>query len=596
MTRSRPTIDGFLLSLQPGVPARVRGWPRPVEVGESAVWFHGYLADPSSLRTDLKLDHAASFATIVEAGWRRWRADVTERILGEFAAVLVTGPVAVVLGDRMGLRPLYWSPHADGIAVSTDLGVLVRETAAWRRLDEEYLADLFGAGQHLGGRTPYRDVMRLQAGEFAVWEAGRLRVRGGWRPRESPVAGSFDEHQDLLRTTVRRVVSQAKPPDGTAAVELSGGLDSSTLLAVLCGLAPVHALSFVYPGNPQSDETPWIRAALTATPASWHPIDASQHGYFTAGPELGIFVPAPSRRILNWALRAAEDAAAAAVGATAVLTGEGGDAVFLAGLLPWYLADLLRTGRLKRLVRESNSWTAHTGVRRPSTFWIRRAGIDGWRWWRSGQSLTIDPPKPIGVLAPWLERAYVADNALGSRARTTTGIRAQSVHGQAVLENILRSADSVRSIRLSASGGPEFRHPFLAPPLVDLALITPWRVGVDPRIDRAVQRYAFRGMVGETTLRRRSKPNVDEAIFRGFERNPIWREYLLDSPEIVKRGYADAREWTTAVGRATVGQTGGVPQFHTAIQIEVWLRHLRHVGAPDLLAATTVDTVDTVVR
>ncbi len=275
---------GSWCALPTEMPTRVRGWPLQETVGESAVWFHGYVADPAPLRAELKLDRSASFGRIVEAGWRRWGADMAERIVGEYAAVIVTGPDAVLIGDRMGLRPLYCGSRSNETVVSTDLGALARETGAWRALDEDYLADIFSTGLHLGHRTPYRDIRRLEVGEFAIWRGGRLRVHGGWRPQDRPVAGTFDEHQELLRGTVEHAVAGTLSSDDTQAVELSGGLDSSTVLAVVAGLKPAHALSFVHPGSPASDETPWIQEALETTPASWHPIDATEHGTFTGGP------------------------------------------------------------------------------------------------------------------------------------------------------------------------------------------------------------------------------------------------------------------------------------------------------------------------
>lgn len=571
-------LDGFLVALSDD--GRVRGWPRSEPTGPSTIWFHGYLAHPGALRSELDLDASASSGAIVEASWRRWGADTAAHVVGEYAAVVVTGSEAVLLGDRMGLLPLYYAPAGDGCVVSTDLGVLVRETAAWRQLDEEYLADVLSGGMHLGARTPYRDVSRLQAGEFGTWNPHGLRVAGGWRPDEEPIDRSLREHEELLRDTVTRAVAGAMG-DGATAVELSGGLDTSTVLAVASDLRPVQALSFVLPGSPGSDETPWIREALTTTPVPWHPIDATEHGPFAAGPEFGTFLAAPSRRIINWASGVAEGDAARASGTSIILTGEGGDAVFFAGLLPWYLADLLRTGRAHRLRHESARWSAHSELRRSAAFWLRRAAVDGVRRWRSGRTLTLEPARPLTVAAPWLQRSYVDDLDLADRTQHTTTIRARSVHGQAVLENVLRCVEFARSRRVSPVDGVESRHPLLSPALVDLALRTPWHVAVDPRVDRAVQRYAFAGRVSETVLRRRSKSIADEAILASFDQRPCWREYLCEEPRIVERGYVDADAWAGAL--RVVGRVGGVARLYSAIQVEVWLRHLRHVGVPVLL-------------
>lgn len=187
MPPARPSLDGFLVTLPTETPVRVLGWPRFHRVGESAVWFHGFLASQASLRRELDLPKSAPVAQIVVAGLRRWPTDAAERMVGEYAVVVVNGPDAVLFGDRMGLRPLYFAGGADGTVVSTDLGALVRQTGAWHEPDEDYLADMFSTGLHLGPRTPYRGISRLQPGEFASCRAGRLRVRGGWRPSRNRV-------------------------------------------------------------------------------------------------------------------------------------------------------------------------------------------------------------------------------------------------------------------------------------------------------------------------------------------------------------------------------------------------------------------------
>ncbi|WP_046321461.1 asparagine synthase-related protein [Mycobacterium sp. UM_Kg1] len=579
-------LQGFLVSLPTDAQAPTRGWPQHEVVGDTAVWFHGYLAHPAPLRTKLKLPASASPGRIVEAGIRRWRADAGEHIIGEYAAVVVSGSDAVLIGDRMGLRPLYYAARPSSTVVSTDLGALVRETRAWRELDEDYLADMFSTGMHLGPRTPYRGIRRLQVGQFATCQAGRPRLRGGWRPSAEPLRESFAGHRELLRDTVKSAVAAALASDGAQAVELSGGLDTSTVLAAATAVAPMHALSFVHPGHPGSDESSWIHAALEATPVSWHPIDATEHASFAAGPELGIFLPAPTRRILNWAPSAAEETVARELGVSTLLTGEGGDAVFFAGLLPWYLADLLRAGRLAALRREALRWSAESGLGRSAGFWVRRAAVEGRRRWRSGRTLALQPSARIADAAPWLRREYVDGHHLQGRTQFTTTIRAPTVHGQAVLENVLRGVEFARSRHIFPPATFDLRHPLLTPPLVDLALTTPWDIAVDPRVDRAVQRYAFAGLVSEKVLRRRSKPIADEAMLHGFERNARWREYLGERPLLVDRGYADADAWSDALRAA--GRIGAVAQFYTAIQIEVWLRHLRHVGAPRLLTGPSV--------
>jgi asparagine synthase (glutamine-hydrolysing) len=578
-------LKGFLLSVRPGAPRPVRAWPDPVIVDRRQVCFHGYLAEPEALRRRLALPNDATNAAIAAASWRRWTGEVAEHVIGEFAAAVVDGPVVNVLGDRMGLRPVYLRTGADSIVVSTDLAALVRETRESTALDEEYLADLLSGEVHRAAHTPYRHVKRLRLGEYATWRPDGLQVFGGWRPREPGHVGELEDHKERLRATVTQVVAGARPR-GAVAVQLSGGLDSSTVLATIGRDEPVHAFSFVYPGAPQSDETPWIRAALADNPVPWHPTDATRHRNFAAGPDFDTYLAAPTHACITWDRDAAEAAAVCAAGASALLTGEGGDAVFLGDLLPWYLADLLRTRQFAELFAESQRWADGAQPPRPASFWLRRAAVDGWRRWRRAKTLSLLPPQPISYRAPWLEPDYVKKLNLDCRASLAGPIRAASVHTQGVLDGVVMAAETVRANYVWGPHQVDIRHPLLALPLVDLALATPWQVGVDPRIDRAVQRYAFQGIVAETTLRRRTKIGPAQAQFSALERNSAWLDALLINPEIVKRGYANAQIWAKSVGQATVGVAASTGHFKNAILVEIWLRQLGRIGPPRMLTGS----------
>jgi asparagine synthase (glutamine-hydrolysing) len=575
-------VNGFLLRVRPSAPQPLLAWPDPVQADGLQVWFRGYLARPQELGISLAVKRGACAAEVAAAAWRRWRTGIADQLQGEFAAVVVDGLDVAVLGDRMGLRPIYWCAARDEIVVSTDLEVLARETGSWAALDEEYLADLFASGRHLGARTPYRDVRRLRAGECALWRAGDLRVWGGWRPREPEAGGTLDDHCERLRSIVQQVVRDALP-NGPVGVSLSGGLDSSTVLAAVPRTVPACALSFVFPGIESSDESAWIRAALEAHPIPSRCIDGVEQGHFSAGPEFGVFFGAPSPVSFAWALVEAESAAAREAGVEAILTGEGGDAVFLGGVLPWYLADLLRTGGLARLRTEVSRWADCADPPRVATYWLHRAALGGWWSWRTGKALSLSPTPSVSRLAPWLAADFIADRRLEGRQAGAGPIRAASVHSQSLVDAILECCETIRSNEALASREIESRHPLLAPPLVDLALETPWAVGVDPRIDRAVQRYAFQGIVSPAVLRRRSKGHPEEAILRGLERNPAWVDFLMAQPHIVERGYADPRRWTEAVMKARVGNVASIRHFGAAVQVEVWLRHLHRVGASRLL-------------
>ncbi len=574
-------IRGFMMWRPAGESAR--GWPEPVAAEGLSVWFQGYLAHgggvpmPSGARV-------ASPHQVIALAYRRWGVRGLERLQGEYAAVIVDGPTVIAGGDRMGLRPLFFHQRTGQVVVSTDLGVLAREVGA-RSLDEDYLADLLVTGKHLGSRTPYAGIRRLGLGQVATWRPDGFHLSAGWRPSQEVEDGDFEQHKNRLVGAVDNAIRGALPK-GDVAVHLSGGLDSSTLLASIPGGRRVHAISSIFPEQPSCDETEWIHEALSRTPAPWHPVDVSRYAPFSAGPVFDRYLAAPTHAAITWAQDTVESAIARDVGASVILTGEGGDEVFLAGSLPWYLGDLMRSGDLRQAWAQAGRWSSQALAPRPVAYWLLRAGLKGWLNWRRRRELLLRPPESVASTAPWLAADYLAGIATAERTRRQMPARARSVHQQGILEGVLHAVETVRSSYPFSAHEVEMRHPYLSVQTVDRALATPWEVGVDPRVDRAVQRYAFSGRVGDATLRRRSKATSDLAIFRGLEQATEWIEMLTESPHIAGRGYVDVAEWRRSVDRATVGWLSSIHHFKVAVQVEVWLSQRHRIGTPCLLPAT----------
>ena len=566
----RPHLRGFFVERRGEEPPRA--WPEPVTVRGVDVWFHGYLSDT---------DGARRAADKVAAAYHGKGTEFGQHLRGEFAAVIADGPVLVFGGDRMGLRPLYFGDDDGSVVLSTDLEAIARETRA-SAIDETYVADLLTEGRHLGTRTPYLRVRRLGIGQAGKWSPRGLTVSNEWQPTITPVAGDLRVHQDRLVQAVDAAVRSATP-EGPVAVHLSGGLDSSTVLACLPDGHTVHAISTVYSAHASCDEREWMGESLRRNPAHWHPIDVSRCLPFSAGPDFDHFVSAPSYATITWAQDRRESVVAQQAGATAILTGEGGDEVFAAGVAPWHIADLIRGGHWRTGWQEARRWSSDAPAPRPATYWLLRAGLNGWMRWRRREELAMHKRAPLTVSAPWLTDEYAGSARWAARPDVRHFPRMGRIDQQATVEGILQAAETVRSSYPFSAHGVDTRHPFLSAEMVDVALSTPWQAGVDPRIDRAVQRYAFDGRMSDVTLRRRSKATSDLAIFRGLDQAPDWIELLWESPQIVQRGYVDLARWRESIDRSTVGWLHSVHHFKAAVQVEHWLSQLHTMGAPRLL-------------
>ena len=270
---------------------------QPMRRGPLTMLFNGEVYNHLELRSDLEA-HGATFvgssdSEVLLVAFEQWGSACLDRLLGMFAiAIWDERDRSLFLArDRFGVKPLYLAPIDDGelptsIAFASEIGAL-QAAGLGREPDQEtwarYLTD--GAAER-GRRTFWRGIERLGAGEMATFKDGVLK-RSVWYDLEHLLESqlepgdAFDDRSDadvsaefvdLLEDAVR-LRFRADVPVG---INLSGGLDSSLLLALVgrtqgAALNDINAFTFIT-GDDRYDELPWVEGMLKHAPhAHSHP-------------------------------------------------------------------------------------------------------------------------------------------------------------------------------------------------------------------------------------------------------------------------------------------------------------------------------------
>jgi asparagine synthase (glutamine-hydrolysing) len=175
--------------------------------------------------------------------------------------------------DRFGVKPLNYHRRPDGTLLAASeikalhaAGVPAEpDCVTWAT----YLA--YGLCDH-SDRTFWDGIRSLPPGHSLTWKAGRVQIRC-WYDLPDHVGPEWDERPDaevreeylaLLKDSVRLRFRSDVP----VGINLSGGLDSSTLLGLVQAVQGpengVKAFTFTT-GDPQYDELPWVRRMLERT-------------------------------------------------------------------------------------------------------------------------------------------------------------------------------------------------------------------------------------------------------------------------------------------------------------------------------------------
>ncbi|HBV21546.1 MAG TPA: hypothetical protein DEF07_07495 [Nitrosomonas sp.] len=157
--------------------------------------------------------------------------------------------------DKLGVRPIYCWISPDYVVFSTALRILEAVSFCKRSLDLQGIAEIACFGYPLADRSPYENIITLQAGELTICESHLCSRERYWRWDNLPNSyltedvsdEKFSKHlyQVFLDSTKIRLREQK-----TVAAFLSGGLDSRAEVAALkvCG-AEVFAANFRLPGS-----------------------------------------------------------------------------------------------------------------------------------------------------------------------------------------------------------------------------------------------------------------------------------------------------------------------------------------------------------
>lgn len=254
--------------------------------GRFVLSFNGEIYNYRELRDALGGD--AHFRTgtdseVLLAAWARWGPDCLDRLVGMFAFLIWDTATSTLFAvrDRFGVKPLFVHHRADGsLAIASEVATLHAAGVA-AEPDEGAWARYLARGVHdEGTRTFWRHIERLPAGCLLTWRDGEVATRrwydltARWSTLPAPAAEDHsvaEAYQALLEESVR-LRFRADVPVG---INLSGGLDSSTLLALVHAVqgadSAVRAFTFVC-DDPGYDELPWVETMLAGTQ---HPLEVA---------------------------------------------------------------------------------------------------------------------------------------------------------------------------------------------------------------------------------------------------------------------------------------------------------------------------------
>lgn len=158
--------------------------------------------------------------------------------------------------DRFGQKPVYVARIGDGIAFASEVKALLGLPGMRAELDEGSLAGYLSMGYAVAPSTLFRGISKLAPATRLMWDGASMRTEEYWS-LPTAVDAAPDEQQwiESIRAELRRSVGEHMVSDVPIGAFLSGGIDSSAVVALMAEQSsqPVNTYSIGYAGSAAAD-------------------------------------------------------------------------------------------------------------------------------------------------------------------------------------------------------------------------------------------------------------------------------------------------------------------------------------------------------
>ncbi|MDA4891280.1 asparagine synthase (glutamine-hydrolyzing), partial [Streptomyces sp. MS2A] len=205
--------------------------------GTVALVYSGETYNFTELRRELT-DRGHRFTTdsdteAVLRGYLEWGDALPERLNGMYAFALWDGREnkLVMVRDRMGIKPFYYQPTADGVLFGSEPKAVLAHPLARRRVRLDGLRELFTMIK-TPGHAVWDGIREVEPGTVVTVDRTGVRRRRYWELETRPHTDGRDATVAHVRSLLDDIVRRQLVADVPRCTLLSGGLDSSAMTAL----------------------------------------------------------------------------------------------------------------------------------------------------------------------------------------------------------------------------------------------------------------------------------------------------------------------------------------------------------------------------
>lgn len=171
---------------------------------------------------------------IITKSYEKWGHDMADHIYGMFAFALDDNGKIFCMRDQFGTKPFYYYQTADGeLLFGTTIRKIIEQDGFVKEVNTDMLQIYMSLTYVAGEDTFFKGLKKLMPGHWLEFKDGKLTIERYWTPTFKPdCSKTVDEWADEIHATIQKIFPEVKEEGETAESFLSGGVDSSYVLAM----------------------------------------------------------------------------------------------------------------------------------------------------------------------------------------------------------------------------------------------------------------------------------------------------------------------------------------------------------------------------
>lgn len=227
----------------------------PMADSAGRIWltYNGEIYNFRDLRSELEAKGykfgSDTDAEVIIYSYLEWGVDALSKLNGMFAFGLWDSRDESLLlaRDRLGVKPLYYAETPAGFAFASEIKALLAVEGMRAEVDLEALDQFMTFLWTPDPKTVFRGVFKLPPGHYLVYKNGSSEIRQYWDLTFSEDESlSEREWTELVRAQIARSVRSQLISDVPLGAFLSGGIDSSTIVALMSGYEAERVTTYTF--------------------------------------------------------------------------------------------------------------------------------------------------------------------------------------------------------------------------------------------------------------------------------------------------------------------------------------------------------------